>query len=207
MTYSLTRDRRALSRAKVKCLLGSNPRVVRMASHDGCARRTGGLQHGVVVVDSSSASSSPASDAAQCHPAQLGCLDSHLAFLSATWVRVFPNRPSLLRNYGLPARRIREKPIQATEMQGVFCWDSEGIVPATWPNHPAFPRNCQREGKEFASDCQQQATLRRRSKTTLCLSGAGSNLAPEFRAVFAFSDSAMSGRDKSSPNFSCASLG
>ena len=27
------------------------------------------------------------------------------------------------KNYGLPARRIREKPIQATEMQGVFCWD------------------------------------------------------------------------------------
>ena len=27
------------------------------------------------------------------------------------------------KNYGLPARRIREKPIQATEMQAVFCWD------------------------------------------------------------------------------------
>ena len=25
------------------------------------------------------------------------------------------------KNYGLPARRIREKPIQATETQGVFC--------------------------------------------------------------------------------------
>ena len=27
------------------------------------------------------------------------------------------------KNYGLPAPRIREKPIQATEMQGVFRWD------------------------------------------------------------------------------------
>ena len=26
------------------------------------------------------------------------------------------------KNYGLPAPPIREKPIQATEMQGVFCW-------------------------------------------------------------------------------------
>jgi hypothetical protein len=26
------------------------------------------------------------------------------------------------KNYGLPAPRIREKPIQATEMQGVFRW-------------------------------------------------------------------------------------
>jgi hypothetical protein len=27
----------------------------------------------------------------------------------------------------LPAARIREKPIQATEMQGVFCWDVKAL--------------------------------------------------------------------------------
>ena len=31
------------------------------------------------------------------------------------------------KNYGLPAPRIREKPIQATEMQGVFCWDVKAL--------------------------------------------------------------------------------
>ena len=31
------------------------------------------------------------------------------------------------KNYGLPAPRIREKPIQAAEMQGVFCWDVKAL--------------------------------------------------------------------------------
>ena len=31
------------------------------------------------------------------------------------------------KNYGLPAPRIREKSIQATEMQAVFCWDVKAL--------------------------------------------------------------------------------
>ena len=40
---------------------------------------------------------------------------------------VFLNRPSLLRIMVFPAPRIREKPIQATEVQGVFCWDVKAL--------------------------------------------------------------------------------
>jgi hypothetical protein len=40
---------------------------------------------------------------------------------------VFLIRPSLLRIMVLPAPRIREKPIQATEMQGVFCWNVKAL--------------------------------------------------------------------------------
>jgi len=31
------------------------------------------------------------------------------------------------KNFGLPAPRIREKPIQASEMQVVFCWDVKAL--------------------------------------------------------------------------------
>jgi hypothetical protein len=42
---------------------------------------------------------------------------SAIAFMSSR-----PNSTFPAKNYGLPAPRIREKPIQATEMQGVFRW-------------------------------------------------------------------------------------
>ena len=37
-------------------------------------------------------------------------------------VSIFP-----AKNFGLPAPRIREKPNQVTEMQGVFCWDVKAL--------------------------------------------------------------------------------
>ena len=40
---------------------------------------------------------------------------------------VISNSTFPAKNYGLPAPRIREKPIQATEMQGAFCWDVKAL--------------------------------------------------------------------------------
>ena len=58
------------------------------------------------------------------------------------------------KNCGLPARRIREKPIQATEMQGGLLLGCEGIVPATWPNHPAIPQICRERRVGFRLPAQ-----------------------------------------------------
>ena len=63
---------------------------------------------------------------------------------------VFLIRLSLLRIMVLPAPRIREKPIQPTEMQGVFCWDVMALSLQRGPNHPAIPQIAGRDG--LASD-------------------------------------------------------
>ena len=38
-----------------------------------------------------------------------------------------PNSSVPAKNCGLPARQIREKPTQATEMQGVLCWEVKAL--------------------------------------------------------------------------------
>jgi hypothetical protein len=59
------------------------------------------------------------------------------------------------KNYGLPAFRIREKPIQATEMQGVFCWDVKAC-PCNLAKSPCNSPNCRERRVGFRLPAQPQ---------------------------------------------------
>jgi hypothetical protein len=60
-------------------------------------------------------------------------------------------RPSLLRIMVSLLLELREKPIQATEMPGVFCWDVKAC-PCNLAKSPCIPKIAGRDG--LASDCQ-----------------------------------------------------
>ena len=109
---------------------------------------------------------------------------------------VLLNRPSLLWNGGLPAPRIRERPSQPIEMRG----PSAGIrrrCPCNLAKSPCISPNCRERQVGFGLPAQPHYVL---VIEEFCVSQGQVEFAAEFRAVFASSDSVLSGRDNSAPN-------